>query len=221
MEYLNTNIYIIYRFIVINMDFKEGLSRISARNPAVNYDVTGRCATFTLPENVLSRDIPIVVIDNSNWFRGSDDHVSSTTESVDKESSTTLEKKVDLVCPDLYVSINKWEEPITIQVVSSETGSLHERFNIWMEKSDSTLNGYSRWMFRSDKSTSVPIKEGVLNSNVYGDRADLNLLALMFIFKSGGLEVQCSSNDEAIISSFTEFRVDQQSATFSTSSNFI
>ena len=56
------------------------------------------------------------------------------TESVDKESSTTLAKKVDLVCPDLYdSSLNKWEDPITIQVVSSETGSLHERLNIWME----------------------------------------------------------------------------------------
>ncbi len=203
------------------MEFKKDLPWISARNPAVNYDVAGRCATITLPESVLSRDMPIVVIDNSNWFIGSDDYVLSTTESVDKESSYTLAKKIDLVCPDLYVSINEWEEPITIQVVSSETGSLHERFNIWMEKMNSTLNGYSCWMFRSDKSTSVPIKEGVLNPNVYGDRADLNLLALMFIFKSGGLKVQCSSNDEAIISSFTEFRVDQQSGTFTTSLNFI
>ncbi len=125
------------------MDFKEDLSWTSARNPAVNYDVTGRCVTITLPESVLSGDIPIVVIDNSLRFRDSGDYILSTTESVDKESSYTLAKKVDFVCPDLYVSINKWEEPITIQVVSSETGSLHERFDMRMEKSDSTLNDYS------------------------------------------------------------------------------
>jgi len=108
--------------------------------PAVN--VAGRCATIALPENVLSGDAVIVVVDNSNWFRGNDDHVLlATTESVNKESSTTLEKKVDLVCPDLYESITN--EPITIQVVSSETGSLHERFDMRMEKSDSTLNDYS------------------------------------------------------------------------------
>jgi hypothetical protein len=204
------------------MDFKEDLSWMSARNLAVDYDVAGRCATITLPESVLSGDIPIVVIDNSNWFRGSDDHVLSTTESVDKESSTTLAKKVDLVCPDLYVSINKWEEPITIQVVSNETGSLHERFHIWMEKRDSTLNGYSCWMFRSDKSTCMPIKDGALQLDANGDRADLNLLALMFIFESAGLKVQYSSNDKGDIkSSLTKFRVDQQSATYSNSLNFI
>ena len=188
------------------MDFRKDRTA----SPAANYDVAGRCATITLPENVLSGDAVIVVVDNSNWFRGNDDHVLlATAESVNKESSTTLEKKVDLVCPDLYESITN--EPITIQVVSSETGSLHERFNMQMEKSDSTLNDYSHWMFRSDKSTSMPIKERVLNPNVYGDRADLNLLALTFIFKSGGLEVHCGSNDKSIISSFIEFRLHPKS----------
>jgi len=57
----------------------------------------------------------------------------------------------------------------------------------------------------------MPIKERVLNPNVYGDRADLNLLALTFIFKSGGLEVHCSSNDKSIISSFIEFRLHPKS----------
>ncbi len=190
------------------MEFKEDPSQMSVQNLSVNYDAAGRCASIILPDSVLSGTIPIVVIDNSNWFRGNGDYVLSTTESVNKESSTTLAKKVDLVCPDLYdASLNKWEEPITIQVVSSETGSLHERFNIWMEKSDSTLKGYSRWMLRSDKSTTMQIKDGALNLNVYGDRADLNLLASMFIFESAGLEVQCSSRDKGdIVSSFAEFR---------------
>ena len=137
------------------------------------------------------------------------DQILSTTASVNSESSDTLTKKTDLVLPDLYdSSTDMWNVPIKIQIVSSENRSVHDSFTIWMEKCDNTSKGFCHWVLKSDKSTTMPIKERALKPNVHGDRADLNLLASTFIYKTANLDVQTSSRDKDIVDSFKEFRDD-------------
>lgn len=191
-------------------NFQEEPSQVYVQDTSCNYDAAGRGLTITLPGSVLSGTATIVVLDNNsspNSFIGSDDYILLvTTASVNKESSNTLAKRVDMVLPDLYdSSLNKKEELIHVKVVEAETGGVYRELDIQLYKNNNTLKG-SSWTFGSTESTTMPIKERDINPNVYGERGDLNLLALMFILQSVRLKVQSSSKDNGIVDSFTGFR---------------
>jgi hypothetical protein len=206
-----SNNYKVFKQIINMENFQEDPSQVYAQDSSCNYDAAGRCFTITFPDSVLSGTATIVVLDNNsspNSFIGSDDYILLvTTTSVNKESSNTLAKRVDMVLPDLYdSSLNKKEELIHVKVVEAETGGVYKELDIQLYKDDNTLNGFSSWTFGSTESTTMPIKEGAINPNVYGDRGDFNQLALMFILKSADLKVQTSSRDNDIGDSFTGFR---------------
>jgi len=206
-----SNIYNVFFTQIINMEnFQEEPSQVYVQDSSCNYDAAGRCLMITLHGSVLLGTATIVVLDNNsspNSFIGSDDYILLvTTASVNKESSNTLAKRVDMVLPDLYdSSLNKKEELIHVKVVEAETGGVYKELDIQLYKNNNTLKG-SSWTFGSTESTTMPIKERDINPNVYGERGDLNLLALMFILQSVRLKVQSSSKDNGIVDSFTGFR---------------
>lgn len=176
-----------------------------------NYNSEMRCATFGLTGTTLLGESSIYAVDNNIAF--DNDIFTFTSGAVIQESPNgILASKVDLVCgSDLYEPTkDRWEDPISIRIFNSGTYQLYDEFEIKLNKS-SNNSGFSSWMFTcatSDgRSTIMFIKDGALELNNVGTgrRSDLNLLALMFIFKTASLNVKCLSNDGSVIDSFKTF----------------
>ena len=123
-----------------------------------------------------------------------------------QESSGALRQKVDSVCPDLYESPKSLGEHIHVLVENSET-TTYEQFSIQLnEKTDAVPSGNSGYsLSSSDKNTSLPIIRGAIKENAFGKWADLNQLALAFVFKSAGMDVQNISNDRDLLKSSDGF----------------
>ncbi len=191
------------------LDDNEIFRNTTVSGFSFNYNSETKCATFGLPETTLLGESSIYAVDNNIAF--DNDIFTFTSGAVIQESpSGILANKVDLVCgSDLYEPTkDRWEDPISIRVFNSGTYQLCDEFVIKLNKS-SNNSGFSSWMFTgttSDgRSTIMFIKDGVLEPNSAGRRADLNLLALTFIFKTASSNVKCLSNDGGVTNSFRTF----------------
>ena len=183
---------------------------ISASVPEVSgsYDIEQRKLTINATNNLFSGTSSIFFIDNNtSYTKTNSDVTTCTLESVVQESSGALRQKVDSVCPDLYESPKSLGEHIQVLVENSET-TTYEQFSIQLnEKTDPVPSGNSGYsLSSSDKNTSMPIIRGAIKENAFGKWADLNQLALAFVFKSAGMDVQNISNDRDLLKSSDEFK---------------
>jgi hypothetical protein len=196
-----------------NFKNMEEILKTETTEYSFNYDTKKRCAEIYLPESVLSKSLPLTMLDNNYFNSISNGTATFTAESVSEESANnTLAKKVDLLCKDVYSSTSgKWEDAVDIKIFNSGTGCLYKNFNIKMrEEKHETFNS-RYWMFsaidyKGNEIATMPIKKGVLSSNSNDMMGDLNLLAASFIFKTADIKIFLKlENDKSIKSSFNKF----------------
>lgn len=191
----------------IKQNKQEETISASMRELSFSYDNEQRNFTINATSNLLSGTSPIVIIDNNTpYTKTNTDVTTCTLESVVQESSGALRQKVDSVCPDLYESPKSLGEHIHVLVENSET-TTYEQFSIQLnEKTDAVPSGNSGYsLSSSDKNTSLPIIRGAIKENAFGKWADLNQLALAFVFKSAGMDVQNISSDRDLLKSSDGF----------------
>jgi len=191
----------------IKQNKQEETISASVRELSFSYDNEQRNFTINATSNLLSGTSPIVIIDNNTSYpKTNSDVTTCTLESVVQESSGALRQKVDSVCPDLYESPKSLGEQIHVLVENSET-TTYDQFSIQLnEKTDAVPSGNSGYsLSSSDKNTSLPIIRGAIKENAFGKWADLNQLALAFVFKSAGMDVQNISNDRDLLKSSDGF----------------
>lgn len=192
----------------IEQNKQEETISASVSELSLSYDNEQRNLTINATSNLLSGTSSIFIIDNNTLATKTNSDVTTcTVESVAQESSGALRSKVDSICPDLYESPKSLGEPIQVLVKNSET-TTYEQFSIQLnEKTDAVPSGNSRYsLSSSDKDTSMPIIRGAIKENAFGKRADLNQLALAFVFKSAGMDGRNISNDIDLQKSSDQFK---------------
>lgn len=209
------------RDFLINSSNDEWIDLITPEfNMSCSFDKSGnKLSVFSLPDVVINGIYTLTGVDNNYdlSLRKKENNLWFTANAVANEMGSVLTKKTDWVAPsDLYeLTKDSWEQPIHIQIVSSETGALRSSFILKMDKYLNSTNIFSVWQLSAtvflNKISAMSLTHDAIkpNNSPYlknRKRGDLNLLALLFIFKTVGFNVDYYSNDEDIIKSFNTFQ---------------